>query len=88
VVVNGVPTIVRGGGSNLPPTELYTLALSQPLFRWDRWQTYQQSKLAAGDCRSPVRAGPARPDHARGAGLFRRAVAQDTLESTRAQKAP
>ena len=24
----------------------YNLTLSQPLFRWDRWETYQQSKLA------------------------------------------
>ncbi|MET0981321.1 MAG: TolC family protein, partial [Telluria sp.] len=36
VVVAGVPTVVRGGGSNLTTSE-YTLALSQPLFRWDRW---------------------------------------------------
>ncbi|MGK5027467.1 TolC family outer membrane protein [Janthinobacterium sp. RB2R34] len=27
-------------------TNTYNLTLAQPLFRWDRWQTYQQSKLA------------------------------------------
>lgn len=27
-------------------TNSYNLTLSQPLFRWDRWETYQQSKLA------------------------------------------
>src|SRR5450830_257230 len=27
-------------------TNSYNLTLAQPLFRWDRWETYQQSKLA------------------------------------------
>src|SRR5471032_548468 len=27
-------------------TNAYNLTLAQPLFRWDRWETYQQSKLA------------------------------------------
>ncbi|WP_300752408.1 TolC family outer membrane protein [Janthinobacterium sp.] len=27
-------------------TNTYNLTLAQPLFRWDRWETYQQSKLA------------------------------------------
>ena len=82
---NGQPGIVGSSGSNLRTNE-YTLALQQPLYRWDRWETYQQSKL----------------QHAIGEAQFAQAqqdlitrvaqayfdvlTAQDALESTRSQK--
>lgn len=37
----------RGPGGNFTSTtNAYTLALSQPLFRWANWQQYEQGKLA------------------------------------------
>ncbi|MBY0572437.1 MAG: TolC family outer membrane protein [Undibacterium sp.] len=35
------------GQNTTDHTTAYSLVLSQPLFRWDRWQTFEQSKLAA-----------------------------------------
>ena len=43
-------TLSQGDKVTLPSvsvhTNTYNLTLAQPLFRWDRWETYQQSKLA------------------------------------------
>lgn len=39
------PDIGRGGNFT-STTNAYTLALSQPLFRWANWQQYEQGKLA------------------------------------------
>ena len=36
--------VVAGTGIHVTQNQ-YTLALSQPLFRWDRWETFEQSKL-------------------------------------------
>ena len=73
------------GGSNLR-TNQYTLALSQPLFRWDRWQTYEQSKLAQAI--SEAQFAQAQQDLITrvAQAYFDVLSAQDTLESTRAQK--
>ncbi|MGK5078597.1 TolC family outer membrane protein [Janthinobacterium sp. HLX7-2] len=43
-------TLIDGNKITMPTvnvhTNTYNLTLAQPLFRWDRWETYQQSKLA------------------------------------------
>jgi outer membrane protein len=73
------------GGANLRSNQ-YTLALSQPLFRWDRWQTYEQSKLAQAI--SEAQFAQAQQDLITrvAQAYFDVLSAQDTLESTRAQK--
>ena len=85
VVVGGVPTLVRAGGSNLTTSE-YTLALSQPLFRWDRWQTYEQSKLAQAIAEAQFAQAQQDLITRVAQAYFDVLSAQDTLESTRAQK--
>jgi len=84
-IVNGQPGIIGGSGANLR-TNQYTLALSQPLFRWDRWQTYEQSKLAQAI--SEAQFAQAQQDLITrvAQAYFDVLSAQDTLESTRAQK--
>jgi outer membrane protein len=73
------------GGSNLRSNQ-YTLALSQPLFRWDRWQTYEQGKLAQAI--SEAQFAQAQQDLITrvAQAYFDVLSGQDTLESTRAQK--
>jgi outer membrane protein len=73
-------------GSNLRSKGIQ-VALQQPLFRWDRWETYQQSKLQQAI--SEAQFAQAQQDLiARVAqAYFDVLAAQDTLESTRAQKA-
>lgn len=48
---NQEPIVLSQGNKITMPTvnvhtNAYNLTLAQPLFRWDRWETYQQSKLA------------------------------------------
>ncbi|MGK5072755.1 TolC family outer membrane protein [Janthinobacterium sp. ZB1P44] len=48
---NQEPIVLSQGNKITMPTvnvhtNTYNLTLAQPLFRWDRWETYQQSKLA------------------------------------------
>ena len=85
IVVGGVPTVVGGGGPNLTNKE-YTLALSQPLFRWDRWQTYEQSKLAQAIAEAQFAQAQQDLITRVATAYFDVLSAQDTLESTRAQK--
>ena len=85
VVVGGVPTVVRAGGTNLTTSD-YTLALSQPLFRWDRWQTYEQSKLAQAIAEAQFAQAQQDLITRVAQAYFDVLSAQDTLESTRAQK--
>lgn len=85
VVVNGVPTVVGAGGSNLRTSE-YTLALSQPLFRWDRWQTYEQSKLVQAIAEAQFAQAQQDLITRVAQAYFDVLSAQDTLESIRAQK--
>jgi outer membrane protein len=73
------------GGSNLR-TNQYTLALSQPLFRWDRWQTYEQSKLAQAIAEAQFAQAQQDLITRVAQAYFDVLSAQDTLESTRAQK--
>jgi outer membrane protein len=64
----------------------YTVALQQPLFRWDRWESYQQSKLQQAT--SEAQFAQAQQDLITrvAQAYFDVLAAQDTLESTRAQK--
>jgi outer membrane protein len=83
---NGIPGTVGGSSSNLR-TNQYSVSLTQPLFRWDRWQTYQQSKLQ--EAISDAQFAQAQQDLITrvAQAYFDVLSAQDTLESTRAQKA-
>lgn len=83
--LTGRETIVAGDGSNLR-TSQYTLLLTQPLFRWDRWETYQQSKLQQAI--SEAQFAQAQQDLITrvAQAYFDVLAAQDKLESTRAQK--
>jgi len=62
------------------------VALTQPLFRWDRWETYQQSKLQQAI--SEAQFAQAQQDLITrvAQAYFDVLSAQDTLESTRSQK--
>ena len=82
-LVDGVP--IGGRGTNLRTNE-YTLALSQPLFRWDRWQTYEQSKLAQAIAEAQFAQAQQDLITRVAQAYFDVLSAQDTLESTRAQK--
>ncbi len=83
--VTGSDIIVPGSGSNLR-TSQWSLVLTQPLFRWDRWETYQQSKLQQSI--SEAQFAQAQQDLITrvAQAYFDVLAAQDKLESTRAQK--
>jgi outer membrane protein len=74
------------GNEGSATTKSYTISLQQPLFRWDRWETYQQSKLQQAI--SEAQFAQAQQDLiVRVAqAYFDVLAAQDTLESTRSQK--
>jgi outer membrane protein len=71
--------------SNLRTNEIQ-ISLAQPLFRWDRWETYQQSKLQQSI--SEAQFAQAQQDLITrvAQAYFDVLAAQDTLASTRAQK--
>ena len=83
--VTGVETRVPGGGSNLRTTT-YQLLLTQPLFRWDRWETYQQSKLQQAVAEAQFAQAQQDLITRVAQAYFDVLAAQDKLESTRAQK--
>lgn len=85
VVIDGVPTVITGSGSDLR-TNQYGLSLTQPLFRWDRWQTYEQSKLAQAIAEAQFAQAQQDLITRVAQAYFDVLAAQDTLESTRAQK--
>jgi outer membrane protein len=74
------------GNEGTATTKTYTISLQQPLFRWDRWETYQQSKLQQSI--SEAQFAQAQQDLITrvAQAYFDVLAAQDTLESTRAQK--
>jgi outer membrane protein len=76
---------VLSGGPSLTSKEV-NVQLSQPLFRWDRWETYQQSKLQQAI--SEAQFAQAQQDLITrvAQAYFDVLAAQDTLASTRAQK--
>ncbi|GAB3457585.1 TolC family outer membrane protein [Massilia terrae] len=77
---------VAPGGTNLR-TNQYQISLTQPLFRWDRLESYEQGKLATAIAEAQF--AQAREDLVTrvAQAYFDVLGAQDTLESTRAQKA-
>jgi outer membrane protein len=76
---------VASGGPSLTAKDI-TVQLAQPLFRWDRWETYQQSKLQQAI--SEAQFAQAQQDLITrvAQAYFDVLAAQDTLASTRAQK--
>ncbi|PWF41320.1 TolC family outer membrane protein [Massilia glaciei] len=75
-----------GGSATDGRVDSYSLSLSQPLFRWANWQTYQQSKLQKAQ--SEAQFAQAQQDLITrvSQAYFDVLAAQDTLESNRAQK--
>jgi outer membrane protein len=78
--------LVTGSGSNLVSSNLYTVSLQQPLFRWANWQSYQQSKLAQAIAEAQFAQAQQDLITRVAQAYFDVLAAQDTLESTRAQK--
>jgi outer membrane protein len=83
---NNQPAIVQHQGSNLNATD-YTISLTQPLFRWDRWQAYEQSKLQQAVAEAQFAQAQQDLITRVAQAYFDVLAAQDTLESTRAEKA-
>jgi outer membrane protein len=83
---NGNVTGTVGSGGPSATVKEITVQLAQPLFRWDRWQTYQQSKLQQAI--SEAQFAQAQQDLITrvAQAYFDVLAAQDTLASTRAQK--
>jgi len=67
-------------------TNQVQVALTQPLFRWDRWETYQQSKLQQAIAEAQFAQAQQDLITRVAQAYFDVLAAQDTLESTRAQK--
>ena len=74
-------------GASDQRTNQYQVSLTQPLFRWDRWETYQEGKIATAI--ADAQFAQAREDLITrvAQAYFDVLAAQDTLESFRAQKA-
>jgi outer membrane protein len=83
---NGTIGAVPGQSSNLRNNQ-YTIALAQPLFRWDRWQSYEQSKLQQAIAEASFAQAQQDLITRVAQAYFDVLAAQDTLESTRAEKA-
>jgi outer membrane protein len=86
ITVPGVGLTQVPGSSSSLRTNQYTVALTQPLFRWANWQSYQQSKLQ--QAQSEAQFALAQQDLITrvAQAYFDVLTAQDTLESTTAQK--
>jgi outer membrane protein len=82
---DGTPGIITERGTNLR-TDQYGVSLSQPLFRWDRWETYQQSKLQQSITEAQFAQAQQDLITRVAQAYFDVLSAQDTLASTRAQK--
>ena len=76
---------VVSGGPNLTTKDI-TVQLVQPLFRWDRWETYQQSKLQQAIAEAQFAQAQQDLITRVAQAYFDVLAAQDTLASTRAQK--
>jgi len=80
------------GGVPLPKTDSdshsnsYTVQLSQPLFNWANWQTYQQSKLAQATAEATFAQAQQDLITRVAQAYFDVLTAQDNLTSTQAQK--
>lgn len=83
--ITGQPIVVGGSGGNATSNQ-YTLSLAQPLFRWDRWEAYEQSKLVQAITEAQFAKAQQDLITRVSQAYFDVLAAQDTLESTRAQK--
>lgn len=84
-VIGGQPVFVTKNNVD-NHTNSYTVALTQPLFNWGLWQTYEQSKLAQAQAEATF--AQARQDLITrvAQAYFDVLTAQDNLTSTQAQK--
>ncbi len=81
----GLPVVIGSGGAD-PTTTTHTLSLTQPLFRWANWQTYQQSKLQQAIAEAQFAQAQQDLITRVSQAYFDVLAAQDTLELNRAQK--
>ncbi|TFW28747.1 channel protein TolC [Massilia arenosa] len=77
-------TVTGTSGSSKAAT--YSITLTQPLFRWDRWETYQQSKLSQSIAEATFAQAQQDLITRVAQAYFDVLAAQDTLETVRAQK--
>jgi outer membrane protein len=82
---DGTTGIVGVGATNLR-TDQYAVSLTQPLFRWDRWQTYEQGKLQSAIAEAQFAQAQQDLITRVAQAYFDVLGAQDTLASTQAQK--
>lgn len=82
---NGTPGVIGSSGFNANANQ-YTLALSQPLFRWANWQAYEQSKLQQAITEAQFAQAQQDLITRVSQAYFDVLAAQDTLELTGAQK--
>ncbi|WP_426117081.1 TolC family outer membrane protein [Massilia sp. PWRC2] len=83
--VTGLQSTVGKSNASYTSNQV-TLALSQPLFRWDRWETYEQSKLVQAITEAQFAQAQQDLITRVAQAYFDVLAAQDTLDSTRAQK--
>ncbi|NHZ82262.1 TolC family outer membrane protein [Massilia sp. CCM 8695] len=76
---------VTTGGAN-ERTTTHTLSLTQPLFRWANWQSYEQSKLQQAQAEAQFAQAQQDLITRVAQAYFDVLAAQDTLELSRAQK--
>ncbi|QJE00397.1 TolC family outer membrane protein [Massilia forsythiae] len=81
----GADVYSRGSSLNERSSDI-TVVLQQPLFRWDRWETYQQSKLQQAIAEAQFAQAEQDLITRVAQAYFDVLAAQDTLESIRAQK--
>ncbi|MFB9242664.1 TolC family outer membrane protein [Massilia antarctica] len=82
---NGSRVPVTTGGAN-ERTTTHTLSLTQPLFRWANWQSYEQSKLQQAQAEAQFAQAQQDLITRVAQAYFDVLAAQDTLELSRAQK--
>jgi outer membrane protein len=83
----GTPSTGLLGGGGTFRTNQWTISLSQPLFRWANWQSYEQSKLQQAAAEATFAQAQQDLITRVAQAYFDVLAAQDTLESTRAEKA-
>ncbi|KQW89112.1 channel protein TolC [Massilia sp. Root418] len=75
-----------GSGSRDNSRNQWSLSLSQPLFRWDRWESYQQSKLSQASTEAVFAQAQQDLITRVAQAYFDVLTAQDNLSSIQAQK--
>ncbi|HZX25585.1 MAG TPA: TolC family outer membrane protein [Telluria sp.] len=85
VGADGALGLVTGRNSN-QRTDSYQITLTQPLFRWANWQTYQQSKLAQSIAEAQFAQAQQDLITRVAQAYFDVLAAQDALETVQAQK--